>query len=132
MELRDSNKLSVDPRRLVRDEGTHALANILAATGYIPQSHTLSDVALALRQYHPILFGGPRGSGKTSLGEALAQACNLTLFYVPGVEGLTAGEVLGSWRARAQEQAIEQLIHNGTDPRTARSLAVGSPRCARR
>ena len=117
MELRDPNKPSIDPRRLVRDEGTHALANILAATGYIPQSHTLSDVALALRQYHPILFGGPRGSGKTSLGEALAQACNLTLFYVPGVEGLTAGEVLGSWRVRAQEQAIEQLIHSGTDPR---------------
>ena len=74
MELRDPNKPSIDPRRLVRDEGKHALANILAATGYIPQSHTLSDVALALRQYHPILFGGPRGSGKTSLGEALAQA----------------------------------------------------------
>ena len=122
MELRDSNKPSIDPRRLVRGEGTHALANILAATGYIPQSHTLSDVALALRQYHPILFGGPRGSGKTSLGEALAQACNLTLFYVPGVEGLTAGEVLGSWRLRAQEQAIEQLVQSGTDPRTARSL----------
>jgi len=87
MELRDSNKLSIDPRRLVRDEDTNGLANILAATGYIPQSHTLSDGALALRQYHPSLVGGPRGSGKTSLGEALAQACNLSLFYVPGVEG---------------------------------------------
>ena len=61
MELRDSNKPSIDPRRLIRDEGTLALAHILAATGYIPQLHTLSDVALALRQYHPILFGGPRG-----------------------------------------------------------------------
>ena len=67
MELRDLNKPSIDPRRLIRDEGTPALANILAATGYIPQWHTLADVALALRQYHPILFGGPRGSGKTSL-----------------------------------------------------------------
>ena len=122
MELRDTNKPSIDPRRLVRDEGKYALANILAATGYIPQLHTLSDVALALRQYHPILFGGPRGSGKTSLGEALAQACNLTLFYVPGVEGLTAGEVLGSWRQRGQEQAIEQFINAGTDPQTARAL----------
>jgi MoxR-like ATPase len=83
MELRDPNKPSIDPRQIVRAEGKDALANILAATGYIPQSHTLSDVALALRQYHPILFGGPRGAGKTSLGEALAQGCNLTLFYVP-------------------------------------------------
>src|SRR5690242_21573664 len=122
MELRDPKKPSIDPRRLVRDEGTHGLANVLAATGYIPQSHTLSDVALALRQYHPILFGGPRGSGKTSLGEALAQGCNLTLFYVPGVEGLTAGEVLGNWRQRAQEQAIEQSIQVGIDPQTARAL----------
>ncbi len=94
----------------------------MAATGYIPQLHTLADVALALRQYHPILFGGPRGSGKTSLGEALAQACNLTLFYVPGVEGLTAGEVLGSWRQRAQERAVEQLIRTGADPQAARAL----------
>src|ERR1043165_6284265 len=90
MELRDSNKPSIDPRRLVHDEGKYALAKILAATGYIPQSQTLSDVALALRQCHPILFGGPRGSGKTSLGEALAQACNLTLFYVPRSEEHTS------------------------------------------
>lgn len=122
MELRDSNKPSIDPRRLVREDGNQALAKLLAATGYIPQSHTLSDVALALRQYHPILFGGPRGSGKTSFGEALAQGCNLTLFYVPGVEGLTAGEVLGSWRQRAQERAIEQLIQTGADPQAARAL----------
>jgi MoxR-like ATPase len=98
VELRDPNKPSLDPRRLVRECGRQALVEVLAAVGYIPQSHTLSDVALALRQYHPILFGGPRGSGKTSLGEALAQGCNLTLFYVPGVEGLTSNEVLGGWR----------------------------------
>jgi MoxR-like ATPase len=121
MELRDPNKPSIDPRRLVRECGKQALAEVLAATGYIPQSHTLSDVALALRQYHPILFGGPRGSGKTSLGEALAQGCNLTLFYVPGVEGLTSNEVLGGWRQRAQERAIEQSIRGGTDARIART-----------
>src|SRR6185503_10849642 len=120
MELRDSNTPSINPRRLVRDEGTHGLANMLAVTGYLPQWQTLTDVALALRQYHPILFGGPRGSGKTSFGEALAQAFNLTLFYVPGVEGLTAGEVLGSWRELAQERAIEQLVQDRTDLRTAR------------
>ena len=122
MEIRDPNKPSIDPRCLVRESGNQALATILAATGYLPQSHTLSDVGLALRQYHPILFGGPRGSGKTSLGEALAQACNLTLFYVPGVKGLTAGEVLGSWRTRAQERAIEQLMQTGADPQAARTL----------
>lgn len=122
MELKGPNKPSIDPRRLVRESGNQALAKMLAATGYIPQSHTLSDVALALRQYHPILFGGPRGSGKTSLGEALAQACNLSLFYVPGVEGMTAGEVLGSWRPRAQERAIEQFIESGVDPQAARAL----------
>ena len=119
MELRDPNKPSLDPRHLVRNDGNPALAAALAETGYIPQWHTLTDVALSLRQYHPILFGGPRGSGKTSFGEALAQACNLTLFYVPGVEGLTAGEVLGSWRQRAQERAIENLMERGSDLQTA-------------
>lgn len=122
MEPRDPNKPSIDPRRLVRECGKQALAEVLATTGYIPQSRTLSDVALALRQYHPILFGGPRGSGKTSLGEALAQGCNLTLFYVPGVEGLTPSEVLGSWREGAQERAIEQSIRSGTEAKTARTL----------
>ncbi|HEY6802910.1 MAG TPA: AAA family ATPase [Pyrinomonadaceae bacterium] len=122
MELRDANKPSIDPRRLVRECSKQALAEVLAATGYVPQLHTLSDVALALRQYHPILFGGPRGSGKTSLGEALAQGCNLTLFYVPGVQGLTANEVLGGWRESAQERAIEQSIRCGTEATFARTL----------
>src|SRR5678815_3770424 len=122
MELRDTNKPSIDPRRLVRDEGKQALANILAATGYIPQLNTLSDVALSLRQFHPILFGGPRGAGKTSLGEGLALSCNLTLFYVAGVEGLTVREILGGWRHQAQERAIERLVRSGIALAEARSL----------
>jgi MoxR-like ATPase len=121
MELRDSTKPSIDPRQLVRERGKEALVKVLATTGYIPQANTLNDVALALRQHHPILFGGPRGSGKTSLGEGLAQSCNLTLFYVPGVEGLTAREVLGGWRYRAQERAIQQLLRAGIDPTDARA-----------
>ena len=121
MELRDPGKLSIDPRRLVRESGKQALADVLATTGYIPQASTLSDVALSLRQYHPILFGGPRGSGKTSLGEGLAQSCNLTLFYVPGVEGLTPREILGGWRYRAQERAIQQLLRQGWQPEAARA-----------
>ena len=122
MELRDPNRPSIDPRRLVRERGNQALADLLAATGYIPQLHTLSDVSLALRQFHPILFGGPRGSGKTSLGEGLAQSCNLTLFYVAGVEGLTVREILGSWRHRAQERASQQLVRKGVDITVARTL----------
>jgi MoxR-like ATPase len=79
-------------------------------------------VALALRQFHPILFGGPRGAGKTSLGEGLAQSCNLTLFYIAGVEGLTVREILGGWRHRAQERAIQQFVRNGRTIAEARSL----------
>lgn len=122
MELRNPDKPSVDPRRLVRERGNHAFAEVLASTGYIPQLNTLSDVALSLRQFHPILFGGPRGSGKTSLGEGLAQSCNLTLFYIAGVEGLTVREVLGGWRHRAQERAIQQFVRNGNTLAEARSL----------
>jgi MoxR-like ATPase len=122
MELRDPTRSSIDPRRLVRERGKDALSNVLASTGYIPQPNTLSDVALALRQFHPILFGGPRGSGKTSLGEGLAQSCNLTLFYIAGVEGLTVREILGGWRHRAQERAIQQFVRNGRTIAEARSL----------
>src|SRR5262245_60334350 len=122
MELRDAAKSSMDPRRLVRERGKEALSNVLASTGYIPQPHTLSDVALSLRQFHPILFGGPRGSGKTSLGEGLAQSCNLTMFYVAGVEGLTVREILGGWRHGAQERAIQQLVRKGKSLSEARSL----------
>jgi len=122
MELRDTTRSSIDPRRLVREVGKDALSNVLASTGYIPQPHTLSDVALALRQFHPILFGGPRGSGKTSLGEGLAQSCNLTMFYVAGVEGLTVREILGGWRHRAQERTIQRLLRSGSTLAEARSL----------
>ena len=122
MELRNLDKPSIDPRRLVREGSKEALADVLASTGYIPQPHTLSDMALALRQFHPILFGGPRGAGKTSLGEGLAQSCNLTLFYIAGVEGLTVREILGGWRHRAQERAIQQFVRNGNTIAEARSL----------
>src|ERR1051325_8792467 len=122
MELRDLHRRSVDPRHLVREGGNQALANMLASTGYIPQPNTLTDVALALRQFHPILFGGPRGSGKTSLGEGLAQSCNLTMFYVAGVEGLRVREILGGWRHQAQERAIQQLVRKGSSVVEARSL----------
>ncbi|HEY6803722.1 MAG TPA: AAA family ATPase [Pyrinomonadaceae bacterium] len=122
MELKDPNKPSTDPRRVARESGKDALANLLASAGYIPQSNTLSDVALALRQFHPILFGGPRGAGKTSLGEGLAESCNLSLFYIAGVEGLTTREVLGGWRNRAQERAIQQLVRSGVALADARTL----------
>ena len=122
MELRDPNKPSIDPRRLVRAQGSCGLTEVLASTGYISQLHTLNDMALSLRQFHPILFGGPRGSGKTSLGEGLAQSCNLTLFYIAGVEGLTVREILGGWRHRAQERAIQQFVRNGKTVTEARSL----------
>src|SRR5688572_4824426 len=121
MELRDPNRPSIDPRKLLLESGRHALAEVLATTGYIPQAQTVTDVALALRQYHPILFGGPRGSGKTSLGEGLAKSCNLTLFYLAGVEGLTVTEVLGGWRYKEQEQAVLNLLESGLDLSEARS-----------
>jgi MoxR-like ATPase len=121
MELRDPDKPSIDPRKLLRTRGTEALVELLAATGYIPQSQPLLDVAFALRRHKPLLSGGPRGAGKTALGEALASGANLTMFYVPGVEGLTVREVLGGWRHRAQELATAQAIRNGMDPQTARA-----------
>jgi len=104
---------SINPRRLVLEAGPPALAALLEQTGYVIQQEILRDLCHALRSCNPYLISGPRGGGKTALGEALAAACNLPVYYLQGMEGLTLSDVLYSWDTEGQTQWVRQAMSAG-------------------
>ena len=53
----------------------------------------VGDQGLRRRGHGTLCFHGPPGTGKTALAESLAAACNLPLFYLQGMEGLTLADV---------------------------------------
>lgn len=113
MTPRDARLPSLNPRSLLAEQGDKALAELLGATGYVIQHGMLRDLAHVLRSGLPWLIEGPRGGGKTALAEALAQACNLPLFYLQGMEGLTLADVLYDWDGEAQTQWVRQTLASG-------------------
>ena len=115
-----SSKPTINPRHVVRDGGAAALAELLAGTGYMVQERLLNDLVQAIRKGRPHLIEGERGSGKTALAEALAEACNLTMFYLQGMEGLTLEDVLYSWDREGQSQFVRQAIASGMKLEEAR------------
>jgi MoxR-like ATPase len=121
MQPKDYTRPSIDPRRLLEREGSDALAEILAGVGYIIQRRALLDLAHALGSRKPLLIEGPRGGGKTALAEALAAGCNLTSFYLQGMEGLTLADVLYDWDREGQTQMVRQEIAGGTKLREAQN-----------
>ncbi|MFY9607621.1 MAG: hypothetical protein WAU45_03295, partial [Blastocatellia bacterium] len=66
------NLPTIDPRLLIQSDGPEALSDLLAQTGYVIQRRMLIDLKHVLRSGKPWLIEGPRGGGKTALGEALA------------------------------------------------------------
>ena len=120
-----SNKPIINPRQVVRDGGAAALAALLAGTGYMVQERLLNDLVQAIRKGRPHLIEGERGSGKTALAEALAEACNLPMFYLQGMEGLTLEDVLYSWDREGQSQFVRQAIASGMKLAEARAEQWG-------
>jgi MoxR-like ATPase len=114
MQPKDYSRPSVNPRRLLEREGIDALAETLATTGYLIQRRLLIDLAHTIRSRKPLLIEGPRGGGKTALAEALAEACNLAVFYLQGMEGLTLTDVLYDWDREGQTQMVRQELAAGT------------------
>jgi MoxR-like ATPase len=81
----------------------------------------LRDLCHVLRSGLPWLIEGPRGGGKTALAEALAEACNLPMFYLQGMEGLTLADVLYDWDREAQTQWVRQAMAMGSGFEEARA-----------
>src|SRR5215468_385133 len=121
MRPRDTKRPSIDPRRMVERDGLRALAATLAGAGYIIQRRLLVDLGHSLRSRKPLLVEGPRGGGKTALAESLAEACNLTSFYLQGMDDLTIADVLYSWDREAQTQMVRQELAAGTSLRDAQA-----------
>lgn len=121
MQPNDPSTLSIDPRRVIEERGVNALAELLASTGYIIQRRILIDLAHSLRSGKPLLIEGPRGGGKTALAEALARACNLSTFYLQGMEELTLADVLYSWDREAQTQMVRQELAAGCSLKEAQA-----------
>src|SRR5215475_14415336 len=113
MQPNDPNLPAINPRLLLAEEGEEALADLLRGVGYVIQSPMLRDLAHVLRNCQPWLIEGPRGGGKTALAEALAEACNLPVYYLQGMEGLTLADVLYDWDREAQTQWVRQAIATG-------------------
>jgi MoxR-like ATPase len=113
MQPNDPNLPAINPRLLLADQGEDALADLLRGTSYVIQRPMLRDLAHALRNCLPWLVEGPRGGGKTALAEALAGACNLPVYYLQGMEGLTLADVLYDWDREAQTQWVRQMVATG-------------------
>lgn len=112
---------SIDPRLLIESDGSDALADLIAQTGYVIQRRILIDLKHVLRSRKPWLIEGPRGGGKTALAEALSQACNLPCFYLQGMQGLTLDDVLYSWDREGQNQWVRQATSSGKSLPDARA-----------
>src|SRR6266496_403982 len=112
---------SVNPREILKKEGPEGLARLLAATGYMVQERVLGDMVQAVKSGMPHLIEGPRGAGKTALAEALAEACNLPVFYLQGMEGLELEDVLYSWDRDGQSEFVRQALSTGMDLKAARA-----------
>jgi MoxR-like ATPase len=113
MRPNDPNLPSIDPRKLLAESGEGAIADLLRATGYVIKRGMLCDLSHVLRSGLPWLIEGPRGGGKTALAESLADACNLPVFYLQGMEGLTLADVLYDWDHEAQTQWVRQAAAMG-------------------
>lgn len=126
MKPNNPHKAVINPREVVSEGGGEALAKLLADTGYIIQEGVLWDLVLAIKGGQPHLIEGERGSGKTALAEALAEACNLPIFYLQGMKGLELADVLYSWDREGQSQFVRQAIASGMLLSEARAQQWGA------
>lgn len=121
MQLHNPALPTINPRVLLAEGYEQALADLLRSTGYVIQSGLLCDLAHVLNNCLPWLIEGPKGGGKTALAEALAAACNLPVYYLQGMEGLTIADVLFDWDREGQTQFVRQSVALGMNLNEARA-----------
>lgn len=111
----------INPRQLLQTDGEQSLAALIRRTGYVIQPNLLRDLGHVLRTGLPWLIEGPKGGGKTALAEALAEACQLPMYYLQGMEGLTMADVLYDWDREGQTQWVRQSVSLGMNLDEARA-----------
>src|SRR6266496_1557900 len=105
----------IDPRKLVREHGRDALAELVASeSGYIFQQRPLKDLCQSLISGMPLLAEGERGGGKTEMVDALAFACNRPYFELQGMDGLSLKDILFEWDEQGQNSFVVQAVESGT------------------
>src|SRR5205807_10621943 len=91
----DPHRPVIDPRRLVREYGREALAELVAReSGYVFQLRPLKDLCQSLRSGMPLLAEGERGGVKTEMVDALAYSCNRPYFELKGMDDLMLTDIL--------------------------------------
>jgi MoxR-like ATPase len=111
----DPHREVTDPRRLVREHGRDALAELVArASGYIFQLRPLKDLCQSLKSGMPLLAEGERGGGKTEMVDALAYSCNRPYFELQGMDDLRLRDILFEWDEQGQNKFVVQAVETGT------------------
>jgi MoxR-like ATPase len=90
-----------------------ALAEMLAATGYLADEGLATVGYLALSMERPLLLEGEPGTGKTALAEALAQGFGLPLIRLQCYEGIDASQALYDWDFTAQILHLRSVEASG-------------------
>jgi MoxR-like ATPase len=90
-----------------------ALAEMLAATGYLAGEGLATVGYLALSMERPLLLEGEPGTGKTSLAEALAEGFGLPLIRLQCYEGIDASQALYDWDFTAQILHLRSVEASG-------------------
>jgi MoxR-like ATPase len=109
----DSQREVIDPRRLLREHGRDALAELVAReSGYIFQTRPLKDLCQSLLSGMPLLAEGERGGGKTEMVDALAYSCNRPYFELQGMDGLTLKDILFEWDEPGQNNFVVQSVES--------------------
>lgn len=107
----DPNRAVIDARRLVREHGRQALADLVAReSGYIFQKRPLKDLCQSLLSGMPLLAEGERGGGKTEMVDALAYSCNRPYFELQGMDDLTLKDILFEWDEQGQNNFVVQAV----------------------
>jgi len=92
-----------------------AVAEALAAHGYIPDRGIATTVFLAVRLGRPVFLEGDPGVGKTALAKVLAQILGTELIRLQCYEGLDAATALYEWNYPRQIIEVRLQEARGLD-----------------